>query len=127
MCRRRDVTRRRGCLPVKTFEEFADGLVGIEPDLDRIRADEGAAEDAAGQLGDVVALERFEGPDRDLGTGGNLPQRDAAPLARLAQPPAKIVDGHEVVRIRGDGGLSAEFGEDDLGGLAVRFRFMVGN
>jgi opacity protein-like surface antigen len=29
--------------------------------------------------------------------------------------------------ILGDGGLSAEFGEDDLGGLAVRFRFMVGN
>jgi hypothetical protein len=29
--------------------------------------------------------------------------------------------------ILGDGGLSAEFGEDDLGGVAVRFRFMVGN
>jgi hypothetical protein len=29
--------------------------------------------------------------------------------------------------ILGDGGLSAEFGEDDLGGIAVRFRFMVGN
>jgi opacity protein-like surface antigen len=27
----------------------------------------------------------------------------------------------------GDGGLSQEFDEDDLGGLAVRFRLMVGN
>jgi hypothetical protein len=29
--------------------------------------------------------------------------------------------------ILGDGGLSAEFAEDNLGGVAVRFRFMVGN
>jgi opacity protein-like surface antigen len=29
--------------------------------------------------------------------------------------------------ILGDGGLSALFGEDDLGGFAIRFRLMVGN
>ena len=29
--------------------------------------------------------------------------------------------------ILGDGGLSQEFGDDSLGGLAVRFRLMVGN
>ena len=85
--------RRRHRLLVKPLDELPDGLVGIEPDFDGVGFDEGAAEDAAGKLGDVVPFEGLERRRRNLGTRGNLPQRDAAPLASLAQSPAEVVHG----------------------------------
>src|SRR5476649_1929898 len=71
-------------------DELMDRLFGIEADLERIRADERAAEDAAGQARDGISLERLEGADRNLRGVGDLPQRDAAALARLTQPIAEI-------------------------------------
>src|SRR6185295_14963177 len=83
---------RRG-LVLKAIEELADRLLGIEPDLEGVRAHERTAEDAARQLRNVVALERLERAGGNLRAGGDLPQRDAAPLARLTELPAKVARG----------------------------------
>ena len=53
-------------LLLKLDEKLVDGRVGIEPDRQRVRAHERAAEDAAGQPREVVALERLERGRRDL-------------------------------------------------------------
>src|SRR2546425_495479 len=74
-------------LSLKAGEELLDGFVRVESHLDGVRADEGAAEDAPRQLGDVVALERFERRGGDFRARGNLPQGNAAPLARKPQLP----------------------------------------
>src|SRR5205085_2311412 len=62
-----------------------DGRFGIEADFDGERTHEGAAEDAARQLRDVIPFERFELANRDARLIGDLPQRNAPPLAGLAQ------------------------------------------
>src|SRR5207237_7244238 len=89
---------RRDRVMRKLRDEFLNRRLGIEADLDRIRADECAAEDAARQAGNVVALERFENAHRDLGGRGDLPKRDASSLPRLAQLAAEVagdpVRGH---------------------------------
>src|SRR3977135_2048192 len=53
----RGAHRHRGVLELR--REVAAGLFGIGADLHRIRPDERAGEDAPGQPGDVVALERL--------------------------------------------------------------------
>src|SRR4029079_3348622 len=70
-------------------DELLDRCIGIEPDFDRVRADERAAEDAARQARDVVAVERFERANRYLGGVRNLAQRHALSLARFAELGAK--------------------------------------
>jgi len=74
----------------KLRDEFLNRPISVESDLDGVRSDERAAEDAARQARDVVALERFERGHRDLGRVRNLAQRNAAALARFAQRPAEI-------------------------------------
>src|SRR5205823_9633733 len=66
---------RRDRVMRKLRDEFLNRRLGIEADLDRIRADECAAEDAARQAGNVVALERFENAHRDLGGRGRSEER----------------------------------------------------
>jgi hypothetical protein len=70
-------------------DEVLNGRFGIQSDLDRVGADERAAEDPAGQLGDVVALERLENADGNLGGVGDLAQLHTAALASVAKPSAK--------------------------------------
>ena len=65
--------------------ELVDRHLGIEADLEGVRADDAPAEDAARQALDVVPLERLERDHRDLGGVGNLAERKAATLAGLAQ------------------------------------------
>jgi len=72
----------------KLRDELLDRVLRIQPDLNRIRADEGPTEDPARQPADVVPFERLENADRDLGAGGDLTKRDAAALARGAKPAA---------------------------------------
>src|SRR5205085_10215980 len=79
-------------------EKLANRLLRIDADLRGIRADERAREDATGQPRDLVALERFERAHRDLGRVGDLAQRHAALLARLAHA------GPEVTVSAGDCG-----------------------
>src|SRR5205814_8990301 len=68
------MSRRHGIVR-ELRDEFLNRRLGIEADLDGVRSDEGAAEDAARQAGDVVALERLERGDRDLGGVCDLPKR----------------------------------------------------
>ena len=86
-----DGVLRRGCLLIEPFDKLAHGLVGIEADLERVRANEGAAKNPARKLGNVVALERVECRRGYLRAGRDLPEGDAAPLARLAELAAEIV------------------------------------
>ena len=65
--------------------ELFDRCLGIEADLEGIRADDAPAEDAARQALDVVPLERLERDHRDFGGVGDLAERETAALARLAQ------------------------------------------
>ena len=74
-------------------KELLDCLVGVEAHLRRVRADECPAENAAGKTGQIVSLEGLEGPDRNLGRAGDLPQRHAAALARRTQLAADVT-GH---------------------------------
>src|SRR5207245_2854757 len=76
-------------------DELLDRRLGIEPDLDRVRADEGSAEDASGQTRDVVALERFERGDGNLRGVRDLAEGDAAALAGLAKRAAETA-GHPI-------------------------------
>src|SRR5262245_37833979 len=77
----------------KMRDEILDRRFGIEADLDRVRTHERAAEDAARQPRDVVALERLEDADGDFGGIRDLPQRDAAPLPGRAKRTAEIARG----------------------------------
>ena len=72
------------------MHELPDSLVGIESDLLRGPAHERAREDAARQLLDFVVLQRLERAQRDARSGGDLPQRDAAPLTRFTKVSAEI-------------------------------------
>src|SRR4030095_390506 len=90
--RRRPGRLCRGLAP-EPIEKLPDSLLRIQADFPRIRPHEGPAEDAARQLRNVVALERLERAGGNLRARGNLPQRDAAPLARLTELPAKIARG----------------------------------
>jgi hypothetical protein len=74
----------------KLRDELPHRLLGVEADLGRVRAHERAREDSARQARDGVALERLEGADRDLRRGGDLAERHAALLPRLAQAASKI-------------------------------------
>ena len=74
----------------KLMHELADGLVGIESDLLRVRADERAREDPARQLLDFVVLERLERAQRDARSGGDLTQRHAALLTRFTKVSAEV-------------------------------------
>ena len=65
---------RRHRVVGKLGDEFLNGLFGLEADFDRVRPDEGAAENAAGQARHVVALQRLERDDGNLGGVGDLPQ-----------------------------------------------------
>ena len=79
---------------LETVEELSDRLVRIQTNLSRIGADERTAEDPARQLGDVVALERLQRGQRDLCLRGDLSQRHATVLARVAKLLAEV--GHPV-------------------------------
>src|SRR5437899_623596 len=66
-------------LPVEAIQELTDRFLRIESHLHRVGAHERAAEDSAGKLGDVVALEGFERGGGYLRARRNLPERDSAP------------------------------------------------
>jgi hypothetical protein len=66
-------------------DEVGDGLVGVEPEEERVLLDERAREEAAGQRFDAVLLERLQEADADLGAVGDLAQADAAHLALTSQ------------------------------------------
>ncbi len=72
------VRRERG-------HETRDCRLRVEPDLARVRAHERPREDAAGELGRVVPLERFQDARRDPRRDGHLLQRESALLPGLAQ------------------------------------------
>src|SRR5690606_35773549 len=68
--------------------------VGIEPDLQRVGANERAAEDTARQPLEVVALECLERRHRNLGPALHLAQRQSGGFAHLPQPLAKGFHAH---------------------------------
>ena len=82
--RHRVVAARPGVVR-KLRDELLNGRVRIEPHLHGVRADERAAEDAAGQPRHIVALERLEDRDRNLGRVRDRPKRDTTPLAGFAK------------------------------------------
>ena len=53
-------------IEVEAFEELAHGRFRVEPNLRRVGAHEGAAENAARKARRIVALERLQRGDRDL-------------------------------------------------------------
>ena len=71
------------------LQEFAQGFVGIEPDHVRIRAEIRLAEDPAGPVRDVVALEPVEQRELDLGLLGDGCQSNLALFAPLPQSGAE--------------------------------------
>ena len=77
----------------KLRHELADGFFGIETDFGRVRPDERATENAARQAREIVPLERLERADGNLRNVGNLTQRRAAALSRLAQRTSTIAGG----------------------------------
>src|SRR6185295_10503449 len=78
-----------------------DRHLGIESDLESIRADDAPAEDAARQALDVVPLECLERNHRDLGGVGNLAERKTATLAGLAQLVAESACAFLCTHVRG--------------------------
>ena len=86
-CRRR---RRSGrILAGMLFLEAADHKVRIDPDRGRIRAREGATEDAPGPPRQVVRLESPQEGNRQLRLVGNRCQGNTAPFTFTAQPGSK--------------------------------------
>ena len=76
-----------GLLAERRFvrQELHDSRVGIEADLNGVRPDEAAEEDAAGQLLELVLLDRVEKTHGDVGLLRNGMQGDLLLLARFAQ------------------------------------------
>ena len=83
----------------KLCHELPNRLLRFEPDCGGVGPHERAREDTARQARDVVPLERFERPDRNLRGIRNFSQRDAALLAHGAQLGSKI--GRDGVRSHG--------------------------
>src|SRR5258706_532177 len=86
----------------KLRDEVLNGRFGIETDFDRVRSHERATENATGQPGDVVALERLEHADRNLRRARDLTKGDAPLFPRSAEPGAKVA-GRSICRHHRDG------------------------
>jgi hypothetical protein len=74
----------------KSGNEILDRRFRISANLFGVRAHQTAREDTARQAGNVVALERLERTNRELGGVGDLAESDAALLTQSLDPLAEV-------------------------------------